>query len=84
MNTRTAVTAADLFVLLDREFRRRKPRECTDCFIQLPYRVDVRDEHAANWELVIPASCGNGCDLLVDELVFDFQSLYNLTIPANG
>lgn len=78
MNQRTAVTAADLFVLIDREFRRRRPRKCTGCFLQLPYRVDVRDEAEANWEVVVPPDCGNGCNVIAEELVGEFQQLYNL------
>ena len=84
MNKRTAVTAADLFVLLDREFRRRKPRECAACFIQLPFRVDTRDSKAANWEALVPPECGHGCDLVVEELVFEFQSLYELRDPGEA
>ena len=77
MNKRTAVTAADLFVLLDREFRRRKPRDCPDCFVQLPYRVDARGADA-NWEVVTPAGCTNGCEAAFEELVAEFQALYDL------
>lgn len=77
MNTRTGVTAADLFVLLEREFRRRKPRECAGCFVQLPYRVDAQAP-AANWEIVTPPACGKGCDLVFEELVQEFQALYQL------
>ena len=77
MNKKTAVTAADLFVLLDREFRRRKPRECVNCALQLPYRVDTADGQA-NWEVFLPRTCGKGCDLVLDELVAEFQDLYDL------
>jgi hypothetical protein len=76
MNNRTGVTPADLFVLLDREFRRRKPRECAACFIQLPYRVDVKE--GPNWEVVTPPRCGKGCEEVFEALVQEFQSLYQL------
>lgn len=82
MSTRTGVTAADLFVLLDREFRRRKPRDCASCFVQLPYRVDSRDS-APNWEVVTPPECGSGCEAAFDELVAEFQELYDLK-PGTG
>lgn len=77
MNKRTGVTVADLFVLLDREFRRRKPRECPDCLVQLPYRVDAKGT-AANWEVVTPLGCARGCEAVFDELVTEFQALYDL------
>lgn len=78
MSKRTAVTAADLFVLLDREFRKRKPRECASCFVQLPYRVDIEDEGAPNWELIVPPSCPKGCNLVIEELAEEFRQLYDL------
>lgn len=77
MNTRTAVTAAELFVLLDREFRRRKLRDCPDCYVQIPYRVDARGD-AANWEVVTPPGCTNGCAAALEDLVAEYQALYEL------
>ena len=79
MTRRTCTTAADLFVLIDREFRRRKARECTACYVSLPYRVDRGEEEDANWEIVLPTGCRWGCDLLVEEIVGEFQSRYDLT-----
>ena len=79
MGKRTYTTAADLFVLLDREFRRRKPRECAACYVTLPYRVDAPDPDTPNWEVVATTGCGKGCDLLLDELVAEFQRLYKLS-----
>jgi hypothetical protein len=73
MDRKMDVTAADLFVLLDREFRRRKSRDCAACVVQLPYRV-----HGAAWEVVTPASCAHGCNAVFEEIVRDFQRLYAL------
>jgi hypothetical protein len=85
MTTRkTVVTAADLFVLLDREFRRRKPRECATCFVQLPFRVDRDEAGAANWELVPPPPCTRGCALVLEEMVAEFQRQYDLSSDGNG
>ena len=78
MKGRNRITSADLFVLLDREFRRRSPRECAACFVPLPYRIDAREQASANWELVPPSSCRQGCDLLIEELVAEFQEKYDL------
>ena len=75
MNRKTSVTAADLFVLLDREFRRRKGRECSSCWVQLPYRVDDDD---TNWEVVAPTQCARGCNVVLEEIVQEFQGLYAL------
>jgi hypothetical protein len=78
MDTRTALTAADLFVLLDREFRRRRPRECGACFVQLPYRIDTMHADRANWEVLIPPPCAVNCGTLMEEIVAEFQSRYDL------
>ena len=81
---RTCTSAADLFVLIDREFRRRKPRECTGCYVPLPYRVDGDGEESANWEMVIPTTCAWGCEHLLDEIVREFQELYDLGQPRDN
>ena len=78
MNDKSALTAADLFVLLDREFRRRKPRECATCHIQLPYRVTQNGGFESNWDAVMPQHCANGCEVVFEELVQEFQARYQL------
>ena len=67
------VTAADLFVLLDREFRRRKPRDCAGCIVQLPFRV-----RGSDWEAIAPGNCAHGCNAVFEEIVREFQRLYAL------
>ena len=79
MNKRISTTAADLFVLIDREYRRRKPRDCVVCYVALPYRIDRPEEETANWEVVIPTGCRWGCDLLLEEIVSQFQERYDLS-----
>src|SRR5258708_33729585 len=54
VKNRTEMYAADLYVLMQREFRRRQTPACAICYVQLPFRADRRDERAANWEVVIP------------------------------
>ena len=82
MSKRTELTAADLFVLLDREFRRRRPRECSACFVQLPYRIDTMNGDGANWEVIVPPRCTAGCDVALEEIVGEFQQRYDLRIPG--
>lgn len=78
MKNRTEIYAADLYVLLQREFRRRQTPECDACYVQLPFRVDRPDAHSANWEMVIPPPCTLECAAVVDEIVSAFQQLYDL------
>jgi hypothetical protein len=84
MTTRTAIAAADLYVLLQREFRRRQVPNCTACYVQLPFRVDKRETHDANWEVIIPPECGFNCRDVMDEVVQDFSRRYDLAAEANS
>jgi hypothetical protein len=78
MNKRTPVSAAELYVLLDREFRARQSPRCATCYILLPYRVDRGTPDAPNWEVVYPPSCDNGCADILDEIVTKHAALYDL------
>jgi hypothetical protein len=78
MNTRAEIYAVDLYVLLQREFRRRQSRECSSCYVQLPYRIDRQDPNSANWEIILPKPCPQGCQALMDELATEFAMLYDL------
>ncbi len=78
MNIRAEIEAADLYVLLQKEFRRRQPAGCNICFVQLPFRVDRIEPDAPNWEIVMPRQCSNGCTAVLEELVADFALLYDL------
>ena len=75
---KTAMSAADLFVMLDREYRRRRTRECDTCFVQLPFRVDQVELGRANWEVVTPPGCPASCESVLQDLVQEFQERYDL------
>jgi hypothetical protein len=78
MKTRSGIYAADLYVMLQREFRRRQSPDCVTCFVQLPFRVDRRDEEAPNWEVVTPPDCPHNCRLLIEELVAEMGERYDV------
>ena len=78
MKNRTPITAADLYVLLQREFRRRQVPECKTCYIQLPFRVDAPNYAGANWEILFPSACTRGCREILDEVVEEFSRNYEL------
>ena len=84
MKNRAAVQAADLYVLLQREFRRRQSPECQLCYAQVPYRVDRIDANSANWEMILPPHCPYGCQAIMEELVSEFQSAYDLMVEARA
>ena len=77
MKNKTQLAAADLYVLLQRELRRRQAN-CSACFMQLPFRVDRNEPDAPNWEVVTPPTCDNGCSAVIEELVSEFGQLYEL------
>ncbi len=78
MKTRTPLQAADLYVLLQREFRRRQVPECSSCYVQLPFRVDRADVDEPNWEVILPVECPFGCRELMDEVIEDFSQRFEL------
>ena len=80
MKTRTPIATADLFVLLDREFQRRK-RQCDACFVSLPFYVGRRCPEGPNWEALLPARCEARCDALLQEIVAEMQLAWELPEP---
>ena len=78
MNKKAQVTAAELYVLLARELKRRRSRACAACHLSLPYRVDRLNGAAANWELALPPDCGGECRGIMEELVVEFSDEYEL------
>jgi hypothetical protein len=78
MKNRTELLAADLYVLLQREFRRRQDPACKTCFMQLPFRVDRPERGSPNWEVILPPNCERGCQELILELAGEFGALYDL------
>ena len=84
MNNRTELAPADLYVLLQREFRRRQVPDCQSCYVQLPFRVDRREHDAPNWEVIFPSECSFGCREVLDSVIDEFSRLYDLRRePAN-
>ena len=84
MRNRTPIAAADLYVMLQREFRRRQIPECPACYVQLPFRVDRSDARAPNWEVIVPTSCENNCREVLDEVIQDLSGRYDLLPEANS
>jgi hypothetical protein len=84
MKTKTPIQAADLYVMLQREFRRRQLPECSVCYMQLPFRVDrPSDAESANWEVIYPTGCDFGCREVMDDVVDQFSRQYDL-IPESS
>ena len=76
MSASMAVDATDLFVLLERDFRRRT-RSCPRCTFSVPFRTDGDCTHGANWS-VISSGCSPVCESILEDVVAQFQRSYRL------
>jgi hypothetical protein len=72
------ISAAELYVLLARELRRRQSKPCNTCFIELPHACERLDESGANWTLRMPPDCGGECRNIIEDLVAHYSHLYDL------
>jgi hypothetical protein len=76
--SRTTLPAAQLYALLDLEFKRLKPMECTTCRAPLPYWRQPPDDVSANWHIGQPPDCPHGCHLVVAEMLARLWTRYDI------
>ena len=76
--SRSSISAAHLYAILDREFRAARPAECMNCRVPLPYYREPPDEVSANWEVGTPAFCPHGCHVVFAELLARLWTKYDL------
>jgi len=69
---------AQLYAILDREFRKRKVPECHGCRVPLPYYKTPADDVSANWYIGTPSECPHHCQAIIGEVLADLWSQYNL------
>ena len=84
MKNRTKISAEDLYVLLLRELQRLQSAECPDCYLQLPFRVDRRDEEHPNWEVYLPLACRKGCREIIERLIDRYGRSHDLSEELGG
>jgi hypothetical protein len=75
---RTTISAAQLYGVLDREFKRLQPQECRACRVPLPFWRRPPDDVSANWNIGTLAECPRGCHLVIAELLMRLWSRYDL------
>ena len=78
MNGRRAISAGELYAILEREFRMRTSAACRECYLTPPYRVDRTDENLPNWEVNLPPPCPQGCYAVLEALFERYGALYDL------
>jgi hypothetical protein len=79
---RTTLTTAQLYAVLDREFRRRRSAFCASCSVPLPYWRAAPDDVSANWVIGSPTVCPHRCHIVIAELVTLLWSRYDMTPPV--
>ena len=76
--SRKTITSAQLYAILDREFKTLRAKTCTQCRVPLPYFRAPPDEVSANWAIGTPSHCPNGCHLVIAELLAKLWTRYDI------
>ncbi len=75
---RTTIPAAQLYGVLDREFKKLRPAACRKCRVPLPFWRKPPDDVSANWNIGTPSECPHGCHLVIAELLANLWSRYDV------
>jgi hypothetical protein len=75
---RSTIPAAQLYAILDREFRRLRSPACTQCHVPLPYWRAPPDDVSANWHIGQPTECPHGCHVVIAELLARLWTRYDI------
>jgi hypothetical protein len=76
--TKTTIQAAQLYAILDREFKSLQSPACKHCRVPLPYWRAPPDDVSANWNIGTPDECPAGCHLVIVELLARLWSRYDM------
>jgi hypothetical protein len=75
---RTTIPAAQLYTILDVEFRALKPKACKKCRAPIPYYRPPPDDVSANWNIGTPPECPERCHLVIAELLAKLWTRYDI------
>jgi hypothetical protein len=81
MASRTQLTSSDLFVVLERAFRRRAP-ECDGCTFSVPYSQHYRGDLAQDWTITLTNNCSPRCLAILEELLSKYRREYALAAAS--
>jgi hypothetical protein len=76
--SRKMITSAQLYAILDREFKALRPKECGHCRVPLPYYRKAPDDVSANWSIGTPTECAHGCHVVIAELLTRLWTRYDM------
>ena len=74
IGTTQAIGSADLFVMLERAFR-REARSCRACTFTLPY--ELAHDHG-DWSVIPSAACSDESRQVLEDLVARYRRKYHL------
>ena len=77
-----SLAAADLFVVLEKAYRRRA-RNCDACNFSLPFRTDARNPYDTNWSVIPSSGCCGTCRDILEDLIAEHQASYRLAETLN-
>jgi hypothetical protein len=78
MGVPKVLRAADLFVELDKAYRRHA-RRCRRCGFSLPYPTFRDDNQSVGaWSVIPSDDCSHECRAILEDLVSSFQKTYSL------
>ena len=75
---RQRLPVAQLYAILDREFRSRRPAACATCAVPLPYWRKPPDDVSANWFIGTPRECAHGCEAVIAEILAELWTRYDV------
>ena len=78
VKARATISPAQLYAILDREFKQRRPAACKKCRVPLPYWRDPPDDVSANWHIGTPTTCPQGCHVVIAELLAELWTRYDI------
>jgi hypothetical protein len=76
--SRKTISSAQLYAILDREFKALRHKECASCRIPLPFWRSPPDDVSANWAIGTPSECPRGCHLVIVELLARLWTQYDI------
>jgi hypothetical protein len=77
MSTRTQLTASDLYVVLEKAFRKRA-RDCSGCTFTIPYAQSIQRKPDDDWMVLLTQNCSPRCRGILEEVVTRARREYEL------
>ena len=77
MANRTQLNSSDLYVVLEKAFRRRS-RECGGCTFSMPFYPHYRDDPHHDWAITLTNNCSPRCLVILEDIVNKYRREYAL------